>query len=104
MAGKKLKLQGDGSIQKPKRLYIIGYLSKNEAGESVISNASPVQFFSDHPELKSALISPSKTPKPGKRNGRNSRDLKRPPGASNEGCGQASDLESFTFTREVPPL
>lgn len=101
---KKQKLPACGSIPALKRRYIIGLLSKNEAGEFVISNASPVQFSSDPAELNSVLTSAIRTAQRGKKSGPKPKDLKQPHGESSSSFGELLDRVHFTSGKGPHPI
>lgn len=104
MEQRKPRSQDIGSTQKPKRVYFIGLLSKNELGESVILNPSPVQFFSDLPAPSAGQTLASRTKRPVKQNGQNSKALKPQHGESNSSSGEQLGQAYSTFTKDLPPI
>lgn len=83
-----------GSTVTSKRRYLIGYLSKNELGQSVISPISPVQFFSPPPGFSIARTFGLPTVKPGKSNTPKARATKIRNGRSRRNSGAPMDLEN----------
>ena len=100
METSKPKLPECGSIPSSKRHYIIGYLSKNAAGELVISNPSPVQFSSDPAELSTDLISAIRTAQLGKKSMPKPRGSKQPHGESNSSFGELLARVHFTSGKD----